>query len=248
MSEAGVTVGGMGTIPGRPAAYVRDLYADPGDESSLAEARRTVIRLTRAAAWPKPVIYADAGPATEPGSGYAALVEAITAGRHDAVMITHPMMISRDLADVEAFDRLCREHGVHIHIRWGHEMASPRSLFDVIRDTRRFTVTEEHLRLLRRAHVTWLDDEFGAPEIDGKRPYGSSGVYSDIAEILGIPEEEWSDGESNPLPEAEWRLLRLHVETAVVLQIALATGEFRPGRYVREGSWHTSWKRDEERS
>jgi hypothetical protein len=236
----------MGTIPVRPAAYVRDLYADPGDESGLAESCRMMVRLAREAAWPKPVIYADAGPATEPSSQYAALVEAITAGRHDAVMITHPMMISRDLADVEAFDRLCRRQGVHIHIRWGHEIASPRSLFDVIRDTRRFTVTDEHLRLLRRAHVTWMDAEFGAPEIDGKRPYGSSGVYSDIAEILGIPEDDWSDGEFNPLPEVEWRFLRLHVETAVVLQIALATGEFRPGRYVREGGWGGTWKRAED--
>ena len=126
-------------------------------------------------------------------------------------------------------------------------MSSPRALFDVIRDTRRFTVTDEHLRLLRRAHVTWMDAEFGAPEIDCKRPYGSSGVYSDIAEILGIPEDDWSDGEFNPLPEVEWRFLRLHVETAVVLQIALATGEFRPGRYVREGARGGTSKRAEDR-
>jgi hypothetical protein len=237
----------MGTIPVRPAAYVRDLYADPGDTSGLAESCRTMVRLAREAAWPKPVIYADAGPATEPGSRYAALVEAITAGRHDAVMITHPMMISRDLADVQAFDRLCRRQGVHIQIRWGHEMSSPRSLFDVIRDTRRFTVTDEHLRLLRRAYVTWDDTEFGAPEIDCKRPYGNSDVYSDIAEILGIPAAEWFEEDIEPFPEAEWRFLRLHVETAVVLQIALATGEFRPGRYVREGSWHNGWRRDENR-
>jgi len=48
-------------------------------------------------------------------------------------------------------------------------------------------------------------------------------------------------------PEAEWRFLRLHVETAVVLQIALATGEFRPGRYVREGARGGTWKRAEDR-
>ena len=236
----------MGTIPVRPAAYVRDLYADPGDESGLDESRRMMVRLAREAAWPKPVIYADAGSATAPGSRYAALVEAITAGRHDAVMITHPMMISRDLADVEAFDRLCRRQGVHIHIRWGHEIASPRSLFDVIRDTRRFTVTDEHLRLLRRAYVTWDDTEFGAPEIDCKRPYGNSDVYSDIAEVLGIPEDEWFEEVMGVLPEAEWRFLRLHVETAVVLQIALTTGEFRSGRYVREGGWGGTWKRAED--
>ena len=75
------------------------------------------------------------------------------------------MMISRDLADVEAFDRLCQRQGVHIHIRWGHEMSSPSALFDVIRETRRFTVTDEHLRLLRRAYVTWTNAEFGAPEM-----------------------------------------------------------------------------------
>jgi hypothetical protein len=222
---AGATVCFMGVIPVRPAAYVRDIYADPGDESGLEESRRLMVRLAREAAWPKPVIYADAGPTTAPGS----------------------LMISRDLADVEAFDRLCRRQGVHIHIRWSHEMASSSALFDVIRDTRRFTVTEEHLRLLRRAQVTWTNAEFGAPEIDCKRPYGNSDVYSDIAEILEIPEAEWFEADIEPFPEAEWRFLRLHVETAVVLQIALATGEFRPGRYVREGSWPYGWKREEDR-
>jgi hypothetical protein len=126
-------------------------------------------------------------------------------------------------------------------------MSSPSALFDVIRDTRRFTVTEEHLRLLRRAYVTWTNAEFGAPEIDCKRPYGNSDVYTDIAEILGIPEVEWSDEDMGVLPEAEWRFLRLHVETGVVLQIALATGEFRPGNYVRDGRWSGTWKRAEDR-
>ena len=50
-----------------------------------------------------------------------------------------------------------------------------------------------------------------------------------------------------PVPEAEWRFLRLHVETAVALQIALATGEFRPGRYVREDASGGTWKRAENR-
>jgi len=35
----------------------------------------------------------------------------------------------------------------------------------------------------------------------------------------------------------------LHVETMLALQIVLATGEFRPGRYRREGL--IDWKRDE---
>jgi hypothetical protein len=42
--------------------------------------------------------------------------------------------------------------------------------------------------------------------------------------------------------EAAERYLRLHVETGIALQIALATGEFRPGHYRREG--YIDWKRD----
>jgi hypothetical protein len=49
-----------------------------------------------------------------------------------------------------------------------------------------FTVTDEHLKLLRRTNVGWEDGEFGAPSIDCKRPYGNSSVYNDIAEILDI--------------------------------------------------------------
>ena len=43
-------------------------------------------------------------------------------------------------------------------------------------------------------------------------------------------------------PEAEERFTRLHEETLIVLHIALTTGEFRPGRYIREGN--ISWMRD----
>ena len=82
----------------------------------------------------------------------------------------------------------------------------------MVRNATRFTVTDEHLRLLRRAYVSWDETEFGAPEIDCKRPYGNSDM--------------------------------LHAETAVALQIALSTGEFRNGRYTREDGSH-GWKRDE---
>jgi hypothetical protein len=47
----------------------------------------------------------------------------------------------------------------------------------------------------------------------------------------------------NPRPEAGWRLIRLHVETAIALQIALATGELRAGRY-RRGEDQRDWQRD----
>ncbi len=107
-----------------------------------------------------------------------------------------------------------------------------------------FAVTDEHLRLLRRAYVFWDEAEFGAPSINPKRPYGNSNVYADIAEILDVPDTEWTDEQLKPPPDARWRFLRLHVETAIALQIALATGEFRTGRYVRDDKWDTrNWKR-----
>ena len=51
---------------------------------------------------------------------------------------------------------------------------------------KRFLVLEEHLKLLKHAYVGWNDCEFGAPGMDCKRPFGNSGVFADIAEILEI--------------------------------------------------------------
>lgn len=118
-------------------------------------------------------------------------------------------------------------------------MTDPRKIYDDQRFITDFTVTDEHLKLMKRAYVSWDDTEFGAPEIDCKRPYGNSNVIEDIAEILGVPEDQWSDGDGEALPDAEQAFTKLHAETAIVLQIALNTGEFREGRYVREkyGDW-----------
>ena len=61
-----------------------------------------------------------------------------------------------------------------------------------------------------------------------------------------MPESEWADEELNPILDAEWRFLRLHVETAIALQMALATGEFRTGRYLRDDEWdRRRWRRDD---
>jgi hypothetical protein len=108
-----------------------------------------------------------------------------------------------------------------------------------VREVREFTVTDEHLWLLRHAHVSWNPSEHGSPEIDCKRPYGESYVARSVAEILGAPQEVWVDGERGGLvvDEAVERLHQLHVETTVALQIALGTGEFRAGRYRRRGEY-----------
>jgi len=39
-----------------------------------------------------------------------------------------------------------------------------------------FVLTENHIKLLRKAYVTWEDGDFGAPSIDTRRPYGNSSV------------------------------------------------------------------------
>jgi len=121
-----------------------------------------------------------------------------------------------------------------------------RPLVEAVSAAKEFTVTQDHLKLLRRAYVRWWYLENGAPGIDPKRPYGNSYVQRDIAEILEAPDSdwEWEDGEKAYVtPEAEDRFTRLHVETMTALQIVLATGESRPGRYKRTGL--IDWKRDE---
>jgi hypothetical protein len=109
----------------------------------------------------------------------------------------------------------------------------------------RFTVTQDHLNLLRRAYVGWDEMEFGAPAISGKRPYGNSDVLGDIAEIVlpdFVPPYDDEDAREVFLDDHREELTRLHVETGLALQIALATGEFRTGDYVRD-RYGNGWTR-----
>ena len=105
---------------------------------------------------------------------------------------------------------------------------------------REFRLTENHIKLLRRAYVGWQDCEFGAPEINPKRPYGNSDVINDIAKILDITEPHNEDGEFSSA--VEQNLGQIHMETETALQIILFTGEFRPGLY-RSEDYRRDWKR-----
>jgi len=102
----------------------------------------------------------------------------------------------------------------------------------------KFTVTEDHLKLLRRMWVTWEDCEYGAPAIDCKRPYGNSSVDLDIAEILGWPIDE-EDGLTD---EQRSAAALIHEQTQYALQIALGTGIFETGTY-ETGPYHRDWKK-----
>ena len=105
----------------------------------------------------------------------------------------------------------------------------------------KFNMTEEHIKLVRAMYVGWSNCEFGAPEVDPKRPYGNSDVIDDIAEILGISPVE-NDWDEKVYPKGtDARCTKLHKETQTALQIILATGEFKLGQYECE-KYGIKWK------
>lgn len=114
-------------------------------------------------------------------------------------------------------------------------------------ETTTFTVTEDHLTLLRNAYIGWDDMEFGAPAIDPKRPYGNSYVIGDIARLLypDVVVELDDETAEDWLDEHEDALTQIHRETQTVLQIAVSTGEFKAGTYTRADTWGAPWARVE---
>lgn len=129
-------------------------------------------------------------------------------------------------------------------------MIDTERLFDSLNRASEFTVTEDHLKLVRHlcdGGLYWDPGEgYGAPYFGPKKPYGNSSVPQDVARIVAAPDSDWEEegGDKILRPEAEDRYLRLHVEAGIALKIALATGEFRPGRYTSTDAWGREWKRD----
>lgn len=106
-----------------------------------------------------------------------------------------------------------------------------------------FTLTEDHIKLLRAAYIGWDDCEFGAPAIDPKRPYGNSSVEIDIAETLGWSLFIDADDEGHMSKEQVERACRLHRETQTALEVILSTGSFEPGAYERTEEWKRDWRK-----
>ena len=116
-----------------------------------------------------------------------------------------------------------------------------------------FKLTEDHVKLLQRMVITWGDVEYGAPTIDGKRPYGDSAVEADIIGILGwfdtdnMSEKDWDDyyDVRGVWQEYRQRARKIHKETETALQIVLTCKTFEPGTFVRSKKWKNDWKRVE---
>ena len=102
-----------------------------------------------------------------------------------------------------------------------------------------FTITEDHLKLLQRSFIGWDDCEFGAPEIDCKRPYGNSSVYWDIASIIGLPSPDEDEG----FPHDQMlRMDTIHREMQTVLQIGVRLLKFEVGTYSTP-KYRQDWKK-----
>jgi hypothetical protein len=109
--------------------------------------------------------------------------------------------------------------------------------------TATFTITEEHLKLLKHMYVRWDDCEFGAPAIDSKRPYGNGDVIGDMHEILtGQFLDEEDEDYYDYIGELENKYTKLHEQMETVLQICLATLSFETGFYIREG-YGLNWRK-----
>lgn len=106
-----------------------------------------------------------------------------------------------------------------------------------------FTVKPDHLKLMRRMYVSYEDCEFGAPCIDCKRPYGNGDGYGDIAEIISIKPSVID--EENVFSDLQREFMdSLHKGTQIALQIALVTGKFEVGTYIKD-EYDINWRKDE---
>ena len=105
----------------------------------------------------------------------------------------------------------------------------------------KFNLTDEHIALLNRFYISYNDGcEYGAPEVNPKRPYGNSHVVGDMAEILQVTVPDRDEVEYDKFCRD---MNRLHQETATALQIVLQTKSFEPGQYIREN--YSTWKKVE---
>lgn len=104
-----------------------------------------------------------------------------------------------------------------------------------------FTLTEEHVMLLRELNI----DEI-AVGMDRRRPYGNGDHIEDMARILGIELVKTYDEEMVVLYADGVRLQKLHEEMGKAMQVVLASASFKPGLYQTTGQYVRDWSLVEE--
>ena len=106
---------------------------------------------------------------------------------------------------------------------------------------KKFTIKEQHIKLLNKMYINWQDCEFGAPAVDCKRPYGDSMVYNDLAEALGYEQDEDYDYNT----QQEDLMNKLHAEMETVLQILVrnATDGIKAGETYACGEYGSDWRK-----
>lgn len=113
-------------------------------------------------------------------------------------------------------------------------------------DNKNFVVTEDHIKLLQNVYFSYDDyTEFGAPEVNPKRPYGNGDVYGDIGEILGWEKEELESeyyDEYTYSDDQRTEMLKLHKEMTIVLQILTKNLFIEVGEY-EASQYGSDWKK-----
>ena len=107
----------------------------------------------------------------------------------------------------------------------------------------RFTLTPEHVQLLRRSNVNYSGHgEWGYVGLDCKRPFGNGDLVGDMATILGVDPVAPDDEEEHWPPGTSDKMVKMFKEELpIALSVVLAAGTFEPGEYECEKYTH-NWR------
>ena len=97
-----------------------------------------------------------------------------------------------------------------------------------------FSLKKEHIDLLGEAYISWNDCEFGASEINPKRPYGDSDVCNSIGKILNV--EGTEEGGHYSFPQIDF-FCELHKQTQIALHLILKYKSFKLRSFKRKNSY-----------
>lgn len=110
-----------------------------------------------------------------------------------------------------------------------------------------FHLTQDHIDLLQHVNIRWMDAEYGAPQVDPKRPFGNSGrsyIEREICEYLGL-EPIATDREGTDVydDDEQREAVETYHELDTAMKIVLRCQTFTPGVFATSGKYKRDWKR-----